>query len=361
MKIKLLILGILLSAGHVFAQSKTVKNDLLPEKLIMFDDVLIADSAPPRFNDEGAFKYIQLTKRKDAGQEKVEDYIINLAKSKRYKVSQEGFSAKFKRYPEFGVDNGVTIPYFASKGARQIDEKYFNYKLTNNKLLDFKSILFGEEWILDKEKFTFQKRVLNAAPVVHTYRESDSLKKVKLYHFLFGINLDTTFLYTKGYNDYQLITNINYEFYLHELSAPNGRMAFHFEKFYCYNWTLETRMNFLETIFYRVLDEKSPALDPITHKPLSRAELYDRLDVKPKVIMVEDVMSHQLIETKVRGTLRLEEYVSVEFTEEWYYNPKTLHFKKKVIGAAPVRYYYDAADMELKKPIREIPFYVQFN
>jgi hypothetical protein len=101
---------------------------------------------------------------------------------------------------------------------------------------------------------------------------------------------------------------------------------------------------FIKTLLDNVYSGNAIAYDYYTTDKLTPQEAKGRVII-PKTLIITNPLSGENEERTIEADLT-SEIISVVFTEEWYFDEETLQLEKKVVGIAPVRYFYDWANGE---------------
>ncbi|NVO10038.1 MAG: hypothetical protein HXX16_08775 [Bacteroidales bacterium] len=99
---------------------------------------------------------------------------------------------------------------------------------------------------------------------------------------------------------------------------------------------------FIKTLLDNVYSGNAIAYDYYTSAKLTPQEAKGRVII-PKTLIITNPLSGENEERTIEADLT-SEIISVVFTEEWYFDEETLQLEKKVVGIAPVRYFYDWAN-----------------
>lgn len=279
------------------------KNALVPEKLIVMDNVLLIDTL-----DRGWVKGFNTKKFLSA--------IYDAAKLGKLNI----------------YCNSTAQEAYKTNDINDIISK--NYQI--------QMLAFEEDWFFDAEGFQLYKTVNSYFPV-NISEKGDGDNKMKEYRSCFTIKNDTS---TKG--DMKLLAkNICYEFSLSKESPNNVWIE---------NLNTET---FVKLLIDNALSGKVKTYSAINTKTaLSIDELKMALNVEQAdTVMIEDISTGELKQSIITSELDYNKVKSVIFIEDWYYNDKTFSIEKKVKAIAPVSV-YDKCDGETTEEMKEILYVI---
>jgi len=237
-------------------------------------------------------------------------------------------------------------------------------------LEELTSMNFVEEWALSADPLCFTKKVRAIDPI---RRYSDYNDDLQEYRYRKVFRLYNNQSSGADRSPLKLAAKIKYE---HFFNLDLAYMADNFQKLVEKNFLqnensfvanqLNSSVNtpffngfnqhlFIQTLLNNVFSGKANAADFYTSKPLTAQEARDRVFQSQPVIIIDSYTGEE-VERTIENDYT-SEIVSVIFIEEWYFNEDSLSLEKKVIGIAPVRYYFDRVNQQDRLK-REILFVV---
>jgi len=372
-KVFLLISAICFSTT-LFSQVSEFRNDnvLLPEKLIFSEhigfDSLYLYTIDSMRNDRLAKPFFDVHKYLDFTR-----IIAEKAMSATIRVSDA--SQYDERYPYSALKSGK--PLSAIEVLKNLGQDTFRMldSLGAEERLIVKEIDFGElnslnfieDWTLRLDPLCFRKNVYAIEPI-RRYSGSwadDTIDYRYRRVFRFYNNQDKK----TDSSNLKLIANVKYEHFFNLDRAYQGQ---NFQKLVDMNFLqnekdfetnqITNNINspffnifnqriFIKTLLDNVFSGKAQATDFKSSKVLTPTEAKSRVFemVTVKVINPDTwTEEERTVENDYTS-----EIVSVIFIEDWYFDEESLRFEKKVVGIAPVRYYYDRVNEQdiLKREI----------
>ncbi|NSW46015.1 MAG: hypothetical protein HPY79_09415, partial [Bacteroidales bacterium] len=208
-------------------------------------------------------------------------------------------------------------PIFEDSVFHPLDKESWLSILRNNKHLtfdttQFNDIYFYETWELDTlATIQFNKNVIFWAPI----KTDKELKQRKLAGKVKCHASDANTLLAK---------HVIYEFPFEDSITPNFSL---------------NKNKLVRLLIDKAIKKPSDAYHPFTAKPLTKDELYQRLEISDSSLFSP---YHNIS--------------SIVFIENWYYNPENFSIRKEVLGLAPVKIIFNGDE-----PSKSIPFVFFFN
>jgi len=242
--------------------------------------------------------------------------------------------------------------------ARVVTDEY--------KLQELKQLQTIETWAYDTAKFTFTKHIewYNFIRHYSRYGENKILQRQTFWIENQPLKKKSTPIKIATIEYEYIISDIsellNYKFnrnsFEHELYLQNNRN----EGFNSY-----MRYILYSSIIDKVLANKIQAYDFNTNNPLSINEFINRCGYRQDTIYLEhpEYDIHPDKRYKVPKVITFlgvpdRNFISIIFTEELYFDPKTYSFYKKIIAISPVAWSFNNNGTRVKK---EIAFKVYLN
>lgn len=376
----LFIIGICLT-NTLFSQISGFRKDniLLPDKLIISehvgfdtlyqhpcDSALIGNPIKPFFEVDKHIDFLKI--------------IAEKAMNGTIKVYDASKYEEFYPYTELNQSEHLALGNIL-KNLGQDTFKVVNYNGVDVEKLvvevieleELTSVNFIEDWTLNTDPLCFRKNVYVIEPVRRYVSErSDDINDFR-YRKMFRLfnnqssNLDKSKL--------KLAANVKYEHFF-DLDRAFFSNCFKDEVAKCLkqndqDWEtnlLHSNANapffngfnqrgFVKILLNNVFSGNTSANDYYTSRRLTPQEAKSRVFV-PLIVKVINPFTGEEEDRTVENDYT-SEIVSVIFIEEWYFDEELLHLEKKVVGIAPVRYFYDRIkDQDVLK--REILFTVLF-
>ena len=240
-------------------------------------------------------------------------------------------------------------------------------------------IKFIEEWKVKTEPFSFEKKVFAYAPIRYYFPDDDS-NFVKP-HFRLPFFIIDTLLKKKEINKSDkrmvLFNQIAYEYFFYSNYLPpldlnkalsvcdSVKENVNSEQFTLIKYGSEYLneigiYRFMELLFKKARTGEIHSYDFVTDQKLSQDEIKANLGYTEKR-KIENVETGLYEDRIIETIYDIWEYKSVIFLEKWYMDSETLRMYKKVVGIAPVRYYYRENDENKTEPVRRIAFKIYFD
>lgn len=238
---------------------------------------------------------------------------------------------------------------------------------------ELKSINFIEDWAFTENPLSFKKNVYVIEPVrraLYAYSDDGEYRSRKVFRFYNNPNkiaeksklkLAATVKYEHFFNLEGNFQDNNFQklvemcFLQNEKSSENNQITNSLTSPF-FN-TFNQRV-FISTLLSNVFSGKAKVTDFNGSKALTPEDAKSRVFEKV-VVRVTNPDTWQDEDRSIENDYS-SQIVSVIFIEEWYFDEESLCFEKKVIGIAPVRYFYD---YENEKDIlkRKVLFTVYMN
>lgn len=363
----LLLLFIVIFSAKIQAQ----KNDLLPGELLISDHVFMNNDKIPDYYKKIRCGHVENTKTDTI---EIINVILNRFFTGKIEIKNPDFYSDFEpydlqKYPTLTFDEAKKNMGYSIDTILIIDPStgdYVEEAIVNEINRDeIASLYFVENWVYDKDKFTFEKQVKSFIPIRHFIRP-DAINEN-------DILLKKTFIKLQPQNnswwqqrkiEKRLIhTNtIQYEFFLHnnafyedDLLYSNAELEKNASPF----WSSYSRNMLVHSIVDNVLSGEITA-----YAFYDNSQKYTIKEVEEKMgggvdtlIIIDPETGEEKTITHQRE-LQTYNIQSVIFYEDWYIDPETLFIKKTVKAIAPVIWYFVDGETELRK---KIPFIVYFN
>jgi hypothetical protein len=108
----------------------------------------------------------------------------------------------------------------------------------------------------------------------------------------------------------------------------------------------------IKTIFEKVSEGKVVAYDFLTGKPYTIDEIKRMMRQVDTISYESANPPYELRDTVIVKELRASDITRLRFLEEWYMNPKTLDFNKKIAGICPlIEKYSDSGELRGYSPL----------
>lgn len=117
------------------------------------------------------------------------------------------------------------------------------------------------------------------------------------------------------------------------------------------------RMQLIREIFENTINEKLKTIDFYSRKPIDKKELIARLKSMNGFISYTDIFESGYDESGMIDPDVVDAFI---FTEDWYFDPETISWAKKVRELSFVKYSFDQSDSDYSMPQRNIFFTVVF-
>lgn len=356
-------------SSNLFSQISGFRKDnlLLPEKLIIseqvgFDSLYLdsKDSVQRNFPSMPIFDfkvYIDIKK-----------VIVDKVLSGNYKVFDPSQSGEFFPYGALDQNDPLTLTEIQRNlGQRTDSVSKFNEDNTTELLVttheieskELSSINFFEGWSLTTNPLNFHKEVYAYEPVrryLDDFSDFDRFRYMKVFRLFNNPNykIDKSKLKLAAQVKYEHLFNFDgayrNEIFSDLVAKRLGQNDLDFQISQIYSNTISPFFNgfnqliFIKTLLDNVYSGNAIAYDYYTSAKLTPQEAKGRV-IEPKILIVTNPLSGENEERAVEVDLT-SEIISVVFIEEWYFDEETLQLEKKVVGIAPVRYFYDWANGE---------------
>ena len=360
-----IILFIFFLVSNITAQTQLFKgNNLLLPSNLMANYAVILDTCYKMVDGHCA-------------DPKSKAYLSNYIEKNLFEIIVENaFSGKINFYQS---DSWVTYQLLenkkqisATKALEELGET-IDFAFDRQELV---GINFIEEWKVVDYPLTFEKKVIGYMPIRRYFSENDLVRENPLFKFPFTV-IDTLTKKTKirRSNRRMLLTNqiaIEYFFYMdytppfeidplmkiYDKSTQN--LGDHILNKETSEYLSRSGIvNFLKTIVGQVLNGELKAYNYFDNQPLSIKDVEKEMGSYTVMIEDDSVTEPSMIEQTI--PMDFSEIQSLIFIEKWYIDPATLRMQKKVIGVAPVRFYYNDNDEYNENLIRKILFKVYFD
>jgi len=365
---------------NIFSQTAGFKKDniLLPEKLIISElvgfDSLYHFPLDSFVNGNISKPFFEINKTTD---------IIKVLAKRVMNSTASAYDASRwdEYYPYSSVEHSEQLPnnevlkLLGQDTLRVISSDNDDERLVV-KVIDLNeitSINFIEDWSFSVEPLTFKKNVYALEPVrraMYSYsddgeyryrktfriynKQNDNVDKSNLklaatvkYEYFF--NLDGTYIT----NNFQKLVEMSFQQSEQDFEnnrIPNSLNAPFFNSF--------NQSIFIKTLLNSAFSGKVKVTDFTGTKTLTPNEARDKV-FKKMIVLVPNIDTGENEERTMENDYT-SEIVSVIFVEEWYFDAESLAIQKKVVGIAPVRYFYDYSN-EQNILRREILFLVSLN
>lgn len=359
------ILAALMGLSHTLLSQTTgfrADNLLLPEKLLIseqvgFDSLYLysKDSIHRNFPSMPIFDfkvYIDIKK-----------VIVDKVLAGNFKVFDPSQSDEFFPYGALNQTEPIVLTEIQRNlGQRTDTVTKFNEDNTNELLVttneiepkELSSINFIEGWSLTANPLSFHKEVYAYEPVRRYLDDFSDFEKFR-YRKVFRLYNNPNYKIDKS--KLKLAAQVKYEHLFNfdgayrndifsDLVAKRlSQNDLDFQVSQIYSNTISPFFNgfnqliFIKTLLDNVYAGNATACDYYTSAKLTPKEAKERV-IKPQIVIITNPLSGDDEERAIEVDLT-SEIISVVFTEEWYFDEETLQLEKKVVGIAPVRYFYD--------------------
>jgi len=365
---------------NIFSQTAGFKKDniLLPEKLIISElvgfDSLYHFPLDSFVNGNISKPFFEINKTTD---------IIKVLAKRVMNSTASAYDASRwdEYYPYSSVEHSEQLPnnevlkLLGQDTLRVISSDNDDERLVV-KVIDLNeitSINFIEDWSFSVEPLTFKKNVYALEPVrraMYSYsddgeyryrktfriynKQNDNVDKSNLklaatvkYEYFF--NLDGTYIT----NNFQKLVEMSFQ--QSEQDFENNRIPNSLNAPFLNSFNQSI---FIKTLLNSAFSGKVKVTDFTGTKTLTPNEARDKV-FKKMIVLVPNIDTGENEERTMENDYT-SEIVSVIFVEEWYFDAESLAIQKKVVGIAPVRYFYDYSN-EQNILRREILFLVSLN
>lgn len=342
-------------------------NDLLPEKLLFSYPVLFMKNSE---NSYIGFKHKTVYSHKMHSDEFIAAKYIKSGLSETIAPKEPSYGDWDFPYSIFDTEeiNLAELEQRAGGGTDSIyilDDAGLEAELKAvKKEIDYseiRSIYFFEEWFFNAQEKRFTKKIRAIMPIRHFYREDDIektetlLKKVAMFTFE---PVKRRFKKRKLHKRMIHCHSVQYECLLtHTEQIP---YEIPFEVTDAPFFTSLSRYHLISGITDQVLANRWMAYSFPENKVLTVPEIEDRMGLIADTIWGVDMYGEEK-QFVLMPQLNYNEYQSVIFTEEWYYDPETMRMRKEVTAISPVRHYYNEDDFDYEKPYKKVVFTVYLN
>ncbi len=365
-RLSLLIVCVVFSS-NLFSQISGFRKDnlLLPEKLIIseqvgFDSLYLdsKDSIHRNFPSMPIFDfkaYIDIKK-----------VIVDKVLAGDIKVFDPSQANEYFPYSALNQNEPLVLTEIQRNlGQRTDTVTKFNEDNTTELLVtthviepkELSSINFIEGWSLTTNPLNFHKDVYAYEPVrryLDDFSDFEKFRYMKVFRLYNNPNykIDKSKLKLAAQVKYEHLFNFDGAYrndIFSDLVAKRlSQNDLDFQVSQIYSNTISPFFNgFNQLIFIKILLDNvyagnATACDYYTSAKLTPQEAKGRVII-PKILIVTNPLSGENEERAIEVDLT-SEIISVVFTEEWYFDEDTLQLEKKVVGIAPVRYFYDWAN-----------------
>ncbi len=284
------------NSGKVNHHYPALHNDLLPEKVTVMDELLLADTSPKG-------EWLKALKK-----DTLLLYIAMAGKSGNTTLGN-GISVNLNTFERNALADSVFV-------APEIDTS------------KVKSIVFLENWFFNNDKVCFTKKVNAIAPVLFiSLKKSDTGTIKKIPYWIF--NSDNTASDKK--NTIKIADSLATEFFFNQERSRN----------------LDKNI-LLSQLFKKALLEDYQVRDFFSNQLLNKKEIKRRMGFGGETIFYMDSTGQTAQKTHddwtdrdVLNTIDYSEYKSILFIEDWYLDTLTYQVNKVVKSICPVREYTD--------------------
>jgi hypothetical protein len=254
------------------------------------------------------------------------DVIINDRKLKALLAGMDHFTLK-REYPPYNTFDTV-IPYQAEQ---------------------IKKLRFREEWNHQPATMELSKKILAFAPVREIYDRKNSLISSRPLFWVIQNKQEPT-----G-KEKLLSSRIFSTTSCYKFKGSNCKE----------NTDYERTRNYIKLLFSRSCNNEMKIYSSISDinsgnlVPLTVEELHKILDRADTFRLTRPYPPYNEYDTAIRIEIIPDSIKLIRFIEEWYVDPETMYFVKKIIGAGPVDEVFDPVTGEFKgyRPI----YYTYFN
>jgi len=358
------ILAALMGFSHTLLSQTTgfrADNILLPEKLIIseqvgFDSLYLCtkDSVHRSFPAKPIFDFKAFIDM----QKVIVDKVLT-GKFKAYDPSQANDNFP---YSAIEPDNILTLTQIQRSLGQTADTvRKFNDDGTIEVMVAYReiepkelsSINFIEGWSLTANPLNLKKEVYAYEPVrryLDDFSDFDKFRYRKVFRLYNNPNykVDKSKLKLAAKVKYEHLFNFDGAYrndVFSDLVAKRlNQNDLDFQISQIYSNTISPFFNgfnqriFIKTLLDKVFSGDAIASDYFTSAKLTPQEAKGKV-IKPQIVLVTNVLTGEDEERAFEADLT-SEIISVIFIEDWYFDEETLQFEKKVVGIAPVRYFY---------------------
>ncbi len=235
---------------------------------------------------------------------------------------------------------------------------------------------FIEEWRVTNNPLAFEKKIIAYMPIRRYFSDNDTTLQNPLYKTPFTIfdSLPQKSMIRKSNRRMQLTNEIAYEYFFYmDYTSPYDID----ELMKIYNRSKQSLgdqilnketseylsvsgiVNFLKVLVNKIINGDLKAYNYYDNQPMKVKEVEEEMGSYKMLVEDDGVSEHSLIEYTT--PMEFDEIQSIIFLEKWYMDPLTLRMQKKVVGVAPVRFYYKDDDEYEENLIRKVLFKVYFN
>jgi len=290
-------------------------------------------------------------------------------------IAENAFTREMKFYQ---TDSWVTYQLLenkkqisATKALEELGET-IDFAFDRQELV---GLNFIEEWKVVDKPFAFEKNVIGYSPIRRYFSENDRLHENPLFKFPFTVidTLEKKSKIRKSNRRMQLTNQIASEYFFYLDYTPPFEID-QLMKIYDKSTqnlgdhilNKETSeylsrngvFNFLKTLLGKVLGGELKAYNYFDNQPLTIRDVEKEMGSYKVMVEDDSVIEPSLIEQTI--PMDFSEIQSLIFIEKWYMDPVTLRMQKKVVGVAPVRFYYADNDEYKENLIRKVIFKVYF-
>lgn len=224
--------------------------------------------------------------------------------------------------------------------AQNIETGYWDTVTVNRQLpfSELSGMMFFESWSFDFSTLHFEKNIRSVAPLwVRIDKNTGETRGLLPF---FNVDLpqgkitDMKYLISK---DVASSVQINFDFAnaSTDYSYDGSTIAISWDESWQYNLYQEQYYPLVQGIINGVYSGKIKALDPVTKKPMKKDEVSQKLNSLKDSTFVQpgDLPTDYTLINRIK------------FTEDWYFNPETVQFYKKVTAITLVnakRFYNEA-------------------
>lgn len=324
---------ILLTFLLLITVSAFSQNALCPATLRIFDKIVVDESLEDAYDQNFRGNYIN----EDLFEQSISEMVW------------EGLCTKDVELYKFDFNNDP----FKSNEKQDLcsffgcDDKRDLLKLDHN----IRTILFFEDWSLDKENFVFTKELIGYCPVKLHQREADANGYAPIRKYALGtlrFTEETRKKYSSQKNKNLIpIKKIAYEFlmineYWLETVAQNtsfdpysgGPSLFYKEN--NAQWSEFHAQKLMNAIFDQIMNEKRAIYNLENEKPVDIFKIHEELfpeeyDYEPGSYAAELLKDSTFITDALKYNI-----YSIIFFEEWSLDTVSLFIQKKVTAVAPI-------------------------
>jgi hypothetical protein len=355
-----ILLCLLCISGLLQAQT----NDLLPEKLIISYPVLFSDNTAElnyRFqnslvveNEHHNKEFIGISLTKKAVQNELTVYDPYINRYYPYSVFDTEVINLNELKERLGYQTDTLINWTEDPDNQsEITSKAIDYT-------EIRSLYFTEAWNFDSEALVFEKDIIAISPIREYYRESgfedESKRFAKAFRSLYPDDLGF-FKKRRSEKNMEVRNTIVYECLL----VDNEQFFYDIVNIEVSNapfLTSHSRKKLFRGLIEPVLSGKLKAYSYPDEESLSVNQVEKALGLSTDTVYSVDPDTGETIILLTEQILDYNQFKSILFFEDWYYDPKTTRMKKEVKALAPVRHYYSEEDYDMENPIKQIVFKV---